>query len=62
LLRRNPDSAGIYTPRHVSVWKGNGWFIEGICIAMSNDNMTNVFRNKKVARKPPWRLKKYRRN
>jgi hypothetical protein len=51
-LRRNPDSAAIYTPPVTFDCEENGRR------AMSNENMTHLFPVRKIARKPHLKAKK----
>jgi len=56
-LRRNPDSAAIYTPPDTFDYEENGRVIEGSWRAMSNENMTSLFPIRKIARKPTLKAK-----
>jgi hypothetical protein len=60
VLRRNPDSAAMYTARGTFDCEENGQMIEGSLRAMSNDSMTSLFPIRNIARKPPLKAKEIR--
>jgi len=59
-LRRSPDSAAVYTLPGTFDYEENGWVIEGIWRAMSNENMTPLFSIRKIAHKPTLKAKEIR--
>ena len=59
-LRRIPDWAAICTPPGTFDYEENGRVIEGSWRATSNENITSLFPIRKIARKPPLKVKEIR--
>jgi len=59
-LKKNPDSAAIYTPPGTFDYEESGRVIEDSWRAMSNKNTTSLFPIRKIACKPTLKAKEIR--
>ena len=59
-LRRQPDSAAIYTSPGTFDTEENGSVIEGSWRAMTDENMTSLFPIRRATRKPRLKAKEIR--
>jgi hypothetical protein len=59
-LRRNPDSAALYTPPGMFNYEENGQVTECSWRTMGNENMASLFLIRKIARKPCLKAKEIR--